>query len=332
MPPNHLETHAFIYPGRPCTSPESTYTSHSISILHLEYFKLLPTGRLQLLTYDPHNHSDTQNAFDPSHHPHAQQGILVTVSAGYDAITTLFDNMNGEYWGCINTLTTFVTTHSSSILGIDLDFEIYPAWPRELFTSFVGFCTDLGHHLHAHKKLLSICAPSWGGPPFHPSPRNFDLSVLGALECVDMLVLMTYDAQDLTSLTPENGEPTPVTPRSWLRGFVGYALTQLPPHKILVGIPSYGYHRKGDKTRLLTRDQILEIAPGVVEESVRELDGMELVLRMNKHQKWRFGRGADEAIVMNDERSVRAKVDALVGLPVRGIAVWHLGGGNPWIE
>jgi spore germination protein YaaH len=229
-------------------------------------------------------------------------------------------NTSGEYNECIDTLISFVIKYD--LTGIDIDFEIYPQWPSaSLFNSFADFLTDLGDALHVHNKKLSVCAPSWD-KPFAANPRNFPLSAFENLP-VDYVMLMVYDAQDLPGRAPGTG----VWPISWLCEFVNYSLTQLPSSsKIIAGIPSYGYHYDAltSTIKLKTYNQILEIiSPSSLRNATRDPDSMELIIK---------SKTSGDVTVTSDQVSVQAKWNALLNMPIGGVAVWHLGGGNPWFS
>lgn len=67
---------------------------------------------------------------------------------------------------------------------------------------------------------------NWGGA--------FDLKAIG--EVVDLLCLMTYDQHTFTTM------PGPVAGMPWVSAQLDAALKLVPPQKLALGIPVYGYH------------------------------------------------------------------------------------------
>ena len=125
--------------------------------------------------------------------------------------------------------------------GFQLDFEHVPSGDRDALTALVRGAAKA---LHAENLLVSIATvpnasimpketgysawhyANWGGA--------FDLKALG--EVVDMLCLMTYDQHTFTTM------PGPVAGMPWVKAQLDAALKLVPPRKLALGIPVYGYH------------------------------------------------------------------------------------------
>lgn len=119
----------------------------------------------------------------------------------------------------------------SGYSGVNIDFEAIPRTDRDAFSSFVR---TVSRRMHAAGYLNVVSIPaelkddrydSWTGA--------FDFKALG--EAVDIFQLMTYD---------ENGPwgPTgPVAGLDWVEACVRFTVTVVPPGKISLGIPAYGY-------------------------------------------------------------------------------------------
>ncbi len=120
---------------------------------------------------------------------------------------------------------------SEELTGIDLDFEAVPPGERPHYTAFVA---RLAHALHLAKRVLMLSVPavtrddptdSWAGA--------YDYPELG--KHADTLQVMTYD---------ENGPwgpPGPVSGLDWMTQCLAYAQSVLPPAKVNLGFPAYGY-------------------------------------------------------------------------------------------
>jgi spore germination protein YaaH len=115
--------------------------------------------------------------------------------------------------------------------GINVDFEAVPPADRALYTKFA---TALARHLHSAGKRLVLSLPavtadnpsdSWAGA--------YHLAALGAV--VDLIQYMTYD---------ENGPwgpPGPVAGIDWVEATAKFAASVVPPAKLSLGVPAYGY-------------------------------------------------------------------------------------------
>jgi spore germination protein len=115
--------------------------------------------------------------------------------------------------------------------GINIDFESIDRTDRRAFTTFVR---DVAQKMRAAGYLTVVSVPaerkddpedSWTGA--------FDFAALG--QSADILQVMTYD---------ENGpwgKPGPVAGLSWVEASIVYAASVVPPGKLSLGIPVYGY-------------------------------------------------------------------------------------------
>ncbi len=115
--------------------------------------------------------------------------------------------------------------------GIDIDYEDLRASDREAFTTFV---TRLGDALHDQDKKLSVAVfakTSDAGD----DQRNVAQDYAAIGEAVDEVRIMAYDYHWGQS------PPGPVAPITWVREVLTYAKTQIPPDKIVLGIPVAGY-------------------------------------------------------------------------------------------
>ena len=124
--------------------------------------------------------------------------------------------------------------------GINIDFESLTASDRTAYSAFVqtvaqkmkvaGYLTMVS----VPAKQVDDPANSWDGA--------FDYKALGAAS--DVLQVMTYD---------ENGpwgKPGPVAGLDWVELCIKFAVSKVPPGKINMGIPAFGYDWDlADKTK-----------------------------------------------------------------------------------
>ena len=120
---------------------------------------------------------------------------------------------------------------SEGFAGINIDFEnMYPE-DRGLHTQFMA---ALSQAAHARALTLSnAMAPKWADWPTLPWVGTFDYAALAP--SLDFTMLMTYE------WGWSGGPPMAVAPVNLVRRVLDYAVTKIPPGKILMGIPLYGY-------------------------------------------------------------------------------------------
>ena len=115
--------------------------------------------------------------------------------------------------------------------GIDVDFEYILAEDRDLFTQFVA---DLAELMHRQGKTLSVAmAPKTSADQPGLLYEGMDYAALGAV--ADYVLIMTYEWGYTYS------PPQPVAPLNWMRRVLDYAVGEIPPGKIDLGIANYAY-------------------------------------------------------------------------------------------
>lgn len=115
--------------------------------------------------------------------------------------------------------------------GMDVDFEYIPGEDAEAYQSFLMRAADMLHEngLFLHTDLAPKTSANQPGLLY----EAHDYAAIGAI--VDRVFLMTYE------WGYTYGPPLAVAPLDQVRRVVEYAVTEIPPEKILMGIPNYGY-------------------------------------------------------------------------------------------
>jgi len=139
----------------------------------------------------------------------------------------------------MSALVTLATTKGFD--GIDLDWELIPVADRDAFSRFAA---GLATALHARHRLLSAAVFAKTSEPGRwDSQKVYDYHALGA--AVDELKIMTY------SYSGPWSSPGPQAPLAWTKAVIDFARTQMPPAKVYMGLPFYGYDwHKGSVTAL----------------------------------------------------------------------------------
>jgi spore germination protein len=115
--------------------------------------------------------------------------------------------------------------------GIDIDWELVPVAQRNAFSHFMA---TLATALHDRHRLLSVAVfAKTSEPGKWDSQKVYDYHALGA--AVDELKIMTY------SFSGPWSSPGPQAPLGWTRSVMAFARTVVPPKKIYMGLPFYGF-------------------------------------------------------------------------------------------
>lgn len=115
--------------------------------------------------------------------------------------------------------------------GLDIDFEYILPQDRDAFTDFVSYMRE---SVNALGYPVSVAlAPKSSGGQTGVLYEGKDYAGLGA--AADYVLLMTYE------WGYTYGPPMSVSPADKVREVLDYAVTVIPPEKIHLGIPNYGY-------------------------------------------------------------------------------------------
>lgn len=131
-----------------------------------------------------------------------------------------------------NLLTNLLATvQGKNFGGVDIDFEYIRPEDRIPFADFVA---DVRNLLSPYGYHVSVAlAPKTSDTQAGLLYEGKDYGLLG--EAADSVLLMTYE------WGYTYGPPMAVAPVNKVRQVVEYAVTRIPPSKIDLGIPNYGY-------------------------------------------------------------------------------------------
>jgi spore germination protein YaaH len=198
--------------------------------------------------------------------------------------------------------------------GIDIDYEDLRAADRDRYTAFL---TMLSEELHSAGKLLTSGVYA---KTSEPGPEEFniaqDYAAIGAV--CDQVRLMTYDYHWETS------EPGPSAPVGWVDEVVAWAVTQIPPLKVVLGCAVLGYDwPDGGNGVTVTHQEATELARRYGVEITRS-DGIPTFTYVDaddrQHEVW-----------FEDAQSTLEKVELVDRHRLGGVFFWRLGGEDPAI-
>lgn len=197
--------------------------------------------------------------------------------------------------------------------GLDIDFEyILPSEAQ----AYVDFITQFREQLAAENIPLWVSlAPktSSGQPGILYESHNY--AALGA--AADFSTIMTYE------WGYKYGPPMAVAPLNKVREVVSYAVTQIEPARIFMGIPNYGY----DWTLPYVKGE--SDAPSIgVEEALSIAYNNGATVQFDETAGSPFFRyflnGREHEVWFEDARSIEAKLGLIRDYGLRGCAWWNV--------
>ncbi|MCH1984346.1 glycosyl hydrolase family 18 protein [Ruminococcus sp. OA3] len=197
--------------------------------------------------------------------------------------------------------------------GLDIDFEYIKAEDRDAFTAFV---TRTVNTLSPLGYPVSVAlAPKTSADQQGLLYQGKDYPALGAI--ADHVLLMTYE------WGYTYGPPMAVAPISMVRRVLDYAVTEIPPGKIDLGIPNYGY----DWPLPFVRGETAATTIGNV-EAVRLAVRYHAVIQFDETAQSPYFYYEDEGIThevwFEDARSIRAKLGLIQEYGLRGAGYWQI--------
>ncbi|MFC4403878.1 LysM peptidoglycan-binding domain-containing protein [Gracilibacillus xinjiangensis] len=205
----------------------------------------------------------------------------------------------------INSLLRFVNEKKYG--GVSLDLEFIPPARRGEFTTFLNeLKTALGPrvlHVNVHAKTEDL--------PTNRIVGGYDYQAIGSI--ADIVAVMTID------YGYPGGPPNPVAPLWWMYQVVRYAASLIPPQKVQIAFPLYGYDWKviDNTTTALSVNAAQNRAISV--QTVIQYD------QAAASPFYRYVEGADEHRVwFEDIRSYQEKYDLVELYQLLGVTYWQL--------
>lgn len=197
--------------------------------------------------------------------------------------------------------------------GIDIDFEYILAEDRDAFSAFVRRLSEV---MNGAGFFVSVAlAPKVAADQPGLLYEGKDYRALG--DAADSVLLMTYE------WGYTYGPNMAVAPIHKVRQVVDYAVTEIEPAKIDLGIPNYGYdwplpyERGVTKARTIGNVEAVRIA---VENSAQ--------IRFDETAQSPFFRyvkdGVEHEVWFEDVRSLEAKFGLITEYGLRGAGYWQI--------
>ncbi len=197
--------------------------------------------------------------------------------------------------------------------GIDLDFEFLGAELADAYADFAGILRSMVND--AGGILITALAPKTSAEQRGLLYEGHDYRRLG--ENSDAVLLMTYE------WGYTYGPPMAVAPLASVRRVVEYAVSEIPPEKILLGFPNYAYdwalpYEAGQsRARLIGNEEAVRLA--VRTGSEIEYDGT----AQTPWFSYTTEDGMPHEVWFEDPRSSLAKFELMEEYGLRGLGYWN---------
>jgi len=311
-----VQTMAWIYPGAPCNAQTEYADGRHINVLKPQYYTLQDDGTLVQDTSEKagcNGYSPTDVA---SVKQHSDQQFVTISGPTSGEITGIFSLATNPALtnAFTNTLLSFL--NESGFTGVELDFEQFAKWSPQQYIQYKAFIATLGSTLHTHGYQLMLDTPAISNTTeqgYYPFKYE-DFNQPPLSQVVTAMNVMAYDQQD------DNGAGTAVQPLAWLKNICVWMKTRITDtNRVVIGIPSYGYHGKTATYGHMTIDTYSQskMYPGFSTAQRDPLSG-EMI--------WSTG---GTSYVYSDSATLDGKLKVVQDAGLSRISVWHLGG-NLW--
>ncbi len=198
--------------------------------------------------------------------------------------------------------------------GVDFDFEFLFPKDREAYASFVR---ETAERLNPLGYMVAVAlAPKTYAEQPGLLYEGHDYALMG--QAANLTLLMTYEWGYMF------GPPMAVAPVNLVRKVLDFGVTQIPPSKILMGIPNYGY------------DWTLPFVQGEsVAEKISNTEAVERAARVGAEIQYdqvaqapfyRYfdASGREHEVWFENEASIRAKLNLVAEYGLAGVSYWNL--------
>lgn len=194
--------------------------------------------------------------------------------------------------------------------GVNMDIEYIAPDDRDRYNAFLERLTERLHN--EGFVVMSALAPKISADQPGVLYEAHDYAEHGRI--VDYVIIMTYE------WGYTYGPPLAVSPINEVRRVLDYAVTEIPPEKILMGMPNYGY------------DWTLPFMRGTPAQSVSFTQAVDLALRYGVEIQfdeqaqtpyfYYTDNGTQHVVWFDDPRSIDAKLQLIDDYRLAGASWW----------
>lgn len=202
----------------------------------------------------------------------------------------------------------------TSAAGVDVDFEYLP---EDLGAAYAAFLGRLRGELRTRRKFLwAALAPKVRADQPGILYEAHDYAAIGA--AADAVLLMTYE-WGYTA-----GPPMAVAPLPNVRSVLNYAVTEMDPGQIFLGVPNYGYDWTLPFVRGVTRARSISN-----QRAIQLASEYNIAIQFDESAKSPYFHytdafGAVHEVWFEDARSMAAKLRLIDEYGLQGGGVWNL--------
>lgn len=201
--------------------------------------------------------------------------------------------------------------------GVEIDFEYVPGEYAETYADFIA---ELRERVSQDGYFVYVSlAPKTSADQPGTLYEGHDYAAMG--EAADRTFLMTYE------WGYTYGPPMAVSPVNKVREVLDYATSVIPPEKILMGVPNYGYNWTLPYVRGESRAQSLgtreavalarQVRAAIEYDEVAEAPYFRYFERVN-------GAPVEHIVWFEDARSVEALIRQIENYGLDGAGVWNV--------
>lgn len=235
------------------------------------------------------------NIFEGSFSTDVLTQILANPEASERLISSILDELKNKEYG-----------------GVNLDMEYISPADKDAFNAFLR---ELSRRLHENGYILiTAVAPKYRADQPGILYESHDYKAQG--EAADYVIIMTYEWGYTYSA------PMSVQPINEVRRVLEYAVTEIPPQKIIMGMPNYGY------------DWTLPFERGTAASTIGLTAALNTAIRFNseilydeKSQTPYFyytDNGTRHVVWFDDAKSIDAKLRLVDEFDLAGASYWTI--------
>jgi spore germination protein len=193
--------------------------------------------------------------------------------------------------------------------GVNIDFENMASGDRIAFDALMS---NVYARLHPLGKLVTIALPAKTSETYSGFSGAFDYA--GLAPNIDLALLMAYDQHF------SGGPAGPIADVAWVNDTVNFATSLIPPSKLLLGLPFFGYDWPlgGSGARAMSyRDVVSTVFANGAQ------------IQMDAPSQSPFFTYAGRIVWFENSTSLRAKMNLVAQHGLAGWGGWRLGQEDP---
>ncbi len=194
--------------------------------------------------------------------------------------------------------------------GVEIDIENLPPESRENYNQFI---IELCQKLQPEGYKVACALPAKTSATGESWLNAYDYETIGRY--VDRVLIMSYDQHYA------GGSPGPVASIGWVESVAKYTASAIPPSKVLLGIPMYGYDwpvngGTGKSVTVSTVENYIKTYGGRVEwsESAK-----------SPYYKYKDSNGVNRIVWFDNVQSTQFKFEIAHKYNFQGVGMWRLG-------